>query len=329
MRCARLIWFLLVGAVTGIAPQGAQAQATFTRPIRILVPVAPGGTTDLTARLVANVIGASLGQPVVIENKPGATGRLAAEALKHAPADGSTFLLAPIVVTVLAPLVFRDLHYDPAKDFAPVAQVARYPFALAVRPDHPARTVRELVALAKASPSHATFGTPGAGGVPHLLGVMVARESGVELVHVSYRSLTQVESELMGGQIAAAISAIAEFLELHRAGRLRIIATSGMVRSPLLPEVPTFVEQGFPRVTAVGWNAIYSPAGTPKPLIDRFSVAIVSALRTPEIRDKLTNLGLEPTGTTPEELAAIIAADTARWSPIVSAAGFAADGRKP
>src|SRR5215510_10703727 len=329
MRCARFIQFLLVGAVIGIAPQGAQAQATFTRPIRILVPVAPGGTTDLTARLVANGIGDSLGQPMVIENRPGATGRLAAEALKRAPTDGSTFLFAPIVVTVLAPLVFRDLNYDPAKDFAPVAQVARYPFALAVRPDHPARTVRELVALAKTSPSHATFGTPGSGGVPHLLGVMVARESGVELVHVPYRSLTQVESELMGGQIAAAISAIAEFLALHRAGKLRIIAISGTVRSPLLPQVPTFVEQGFPRVTAVGWNAIYSPAGAPKPLIDRFSVAIVSALRTPDIRDKLTNLGLEPTGTTPEELAAIIAADTARWSPIVSAAGFAADGRKP
>src|SRR5262245_41132071 len=329
MHLARLIRFLLLGAITGIAVQDAQAQATFARPIRILVPVAPGRTTDLTARLLAGSIGESVTQPVVIENRPGATGRLAAEALKYAPADGSTFMLAPIVVTVRAPLVFRDLNYDPAKDFAPVAQVARYPFALAVRPDHPARTVRELLALAKATPSNATLGTPGSGGVPHLLGVMVARESGVELVHVSYRSLTQVESELMGGQIAAAISAIAEFLELHRAGKLRIIATSGTVRSPLLPEVPTFAEQGLPRVSAVGWNAIYSPAGTPKPLIDRFSMAIVRALRTPGIRDKLTGLGLEPTGTTPEELAAIITADAARWSPIVRAAGFAAGQREP
>jgi len=327
MRCAWLIRLALVGAVASIAPYDARAQVTFARPVRILVPVAPGGTTDLTARIIADGIRDSIGQPVVVENRPGATGRVAAEALKRAAADGTTFLLAPIVVTVLAPFVFRDLSYDPAKDFAPVAQVARYPFALAVRADHPARTVPELVAWAKANPSQATFGTPGSGGVPHLLGVMVARASGTDLVHVSYKSLAQVESELIGGQVAAAISAFAEFLALDRAGRLRIIATSGTTRSPLLPAVPTFVEQGFPSVVAIGWNAVYAPAGTPKPLIDHVSVAIVKSLRTPSIRARLTDLGVEPTGTTPDELAAIIAADTAYWAPIVRAAGFAADGR--
>ena len=327
MRCAWLIRFVLVGAVAAIGRPDARAQVTFARPVRILVPVAAGGTTDLTARLVADGIRESVGQPVFVENRPGATGRIAAEALKHAPADGTTFLLAPIVVTVLAPFVFRDLSYDPAKDFAPVAQVARYPFALAVRADHPARTVPEFVTWAKANPSRATFGTPGSGGVPHLLGVMVARASGTDLVHVSYRSLAQVESEVIGGQVTAAISAFAEFLALDRAGRLRIIATSGTMRSPLLPAVPTFVEQGFPSVVAIGWNAVYAPAGTPKPLIDHVSAAIASALRTPSIRDKLMDLGVEPTGTTPDELAAIMAADTAHWAPIVKAAGFAADGR--
>jgi tripartite-type tricarboxylate transporter receptor subunit TctC len=289
--------------------------------------VAAGGTTDLTARLLADGIRESVGQPVVVENRPGATGRIAAEALKHAAADGTTFLLAPIVVTVLAPLVFRDLNYDPSKDFAPVAQVARYPFALAVRPDHPARTVPEFVAWAKANPARATYGTPGSGGVPHLLGVMVGRATGTDLVHVPYRSLAQVESELIGGQIPAAISAFAEFLALDRAGRLRIIATSGIMRSPLLPKVPTFVEQGFPTVVAVGWNAVCAPAGTPKPLIDHLSAAIARTLRTPAIRERLLDLGVEPTGTTPDELAAIIAADTAHWTPIVRAAGFAVDGR--
>jgi tripartite-type tricarboxylate transporter receptor subunit TctC len=325
--CTWLIRFAFLGAVAGVAAPGAQAQVTFVRPIRILVPVAPGGTTDLTVRLLADGIRDFVGQPVVVENRPGATGRIAAEALKRAAADGTTFLLAPIVVTVLAPLVFRDLSYDPAQDFAPVAQVARYPFVLAVRPDHPARTVQEFVAWAKANPSRAMYGTPGSGGVPHLLGVMVARASGTDLVHVSYRSLAQVESELIGGQIPAAISAFAEFLALERGGKVRIIATSGRGRSPLLPAVPTFVEQGFPTVVAVGWNAVYAPAGTPKPLIDHLSAAIVKALRMPSIRDKLTDLGVEPTGTTPDELAAIIAADTAHWAPIVRAAGFSADGR--
>jgi tripartite-type tricarboxylate transporter receptor subunit TctC len=320
-----LILFLLAAA--GFLPPDALAQATFTRPVRILVPVAAGGTTDLTARLVADGIRESIGQPVVVENRPGATGRIAAEALKQAAADGTTFMMAPIVVTVLAPLVFRDLSYDPSKDFAPVAQVARYSFALAVRPDHPTRTVREFVAWAKANPPQATFGTAGSGGVPHLLGVMVGRATGVDLVHVSYRSLAQVESELIGGQIPAAISAFADFLALDRAGKLRIIAMSGTGRSPRLPAVPTFAEQGFPAVVAVGWNAVYAPAGTPKPLIDQLSAAIVRALQAPAIREKFLDLGLEPTGTTPDELAAIIAADTAHWKPIVKAAGFAADGR--
>lgn len=327
MRCIWLIRLVLVGAVAGVAPADAQAQAAFARPVRILVPVAPGGTTDLTARLLADGVRDSVGQPVVVENRPGATGRIAAEALKRAPADGTTFLLAPIVVTVLAPLVFRDLSYDPAKDFAPVAQVARYPFALAVRADHPARTVPELVAWAKANPSQASFATPGSGTLPHLFGVMVARASGADLVHVPYRSLAQIESELIGGQVAAAISGIADFLALGRAGRVRIIATSGTMRSPLLPSVPTFVELGFPSVVAIGWNAVYAPAGTPKPLIDHLSAAIAKAIRTPDIRNKLMDLGVEPTGTTPDELAAIVAADTAHWAPVVRAAGFAADGR--
>jgi tripartite-type tricarboxylate transporter receptor subunit TctC len=327
MRFACLIRLVVACAVAGIAPPDAHAQTTFTRPIKLLVPVAAGGTTDLVARLVAEGIRESVGQPVVVENRPGATGRIAAEALKRAAPDGTTFLLAPIVVTVLAPLVFRDLSYDPAKDFAPVAQVARYSFVLAVRPDHPARTVTEFVAWAKANPQQASFGTAGSGGVPHLLGVMVAHATGTDLVHVSYSSLAQVESELLGGQIPAAISAFADFLALERAGKLRIIATAGIGRSPTLPAVPTFVEQGFPGVVAVGWNAVYAPAGTPKPLIDQVSAAIAKALRTPAIREKLLDLGVEPTGTTPEELAAIIAADTAHWAPIVRAAGFSADGR--
>jgi tripartite-type tricarboxylate transporter receptor subunit TctC len=327
LRRACLIGFAFAAATAASVGLNAHAQVTFTRPIRLLVPVAAGGTTDLSARLLADGVRESIGQPVVVENRPGATGRIAAEALKHAAADGSTFLMAPLVVTVLAPLVFRDLNYDPAKDFAPVAQVARYSFAFAVRPDHPARTVPEFVAWAKANPTEARFGTAGSGGVPHLVGVLVGRATGVNLLHVAYSSLAQVESDLLGGQTAAAISAFADFLALEQAGRLRIIATSGSERSPRLPGVATFAEQGFPAVVAVGWNAVYAPAGTPKPLIDQLSAAIARALRTPALREKLLELGLEPTGTTPDELAAIIAADTAHWAPVVRAAGFSADGR--
>lgn len=326
MRLSRLIRFAFAIVVPALVPPGALAEATFPHPIRILVPVAPGATADVIARLVADGIKDSVGQPVIVENRPGATGRIAAEALKRAAPDGTTFLLSPMVVSVLAPLVVRDLGYDPAKDFAPVAQVARYPLVMAVRPDHPARTVPEFVTWAKANPLQATFGTAGSGSLPHLLGEMVARRTGADLVHVPYSSIGRVESELLGGQIASAIGAAGDFLALERAGKVRIIATSGMQRASRLPGVPTFAEQGLPDVVAMVWSAVYAPAGTPKPLIDRLSRAIARALQMPGIRERFRDFDVEPTGTTPDELGAIIAADTAHWAPIVKDAGLSVWG---
>ena len=183
----------------------------------------------------------------------------------------------------------------------------------------------EFVAWAKANPVRANVGNPGAGSLPHFLGVMLRQAAGVELGQVAYRGVGSLESELMGGQIAAGISAVSDLVPLHRAGKLRILATSGAVRSPLLPEVPTFRQQGYPSVEAVGWHGVYAPAGTPRPVIDRLSSAIVAALQIPALRDRFIALGLEPTGTTPDALAAIMAADTARWRPIIKASGFTAE----
>jgi tripartite-type tricarboxylate transporter receptor subunit TctC len=228
-------------------------------------------------------------------------------------------------VPVLGPLVFRKLGYDPAKDFAPVAQVATFRYALAVGPNHPARTGPEFVAWARAHRSQASFGTAGAGSVPHFFGVMVSQTAGVDMIHVPYKGAMPMTADLMGGQIAAGIDALANLIELHRAGKVRILATSGVDRSPLSPTVPTFREQGLTAFEAVGWIAVYARAGTPKPIVDRLSTAIVDAVHTPATREKLVALGLEPTGTTPEELAVIMAADTARWAPVVKASGFTAD----
>jgi len=308
-----------------IATVDAHAQGQTTRPLRILVPVAAGGTSDITARLIADGMTDATGQPVVVENRPGATGRIAAEALKHAAPDGTTLLLAPIAVAVLAPLAFEQVGYDPVKDFVPVAQVAKFPYAFAVRPDHPARTVPEFVAWAAANPEQASFGTGGSGSLPHLLGVMVGSATGTKLIHVAYKGVAQVEADLMGGQIAASISALGDLIGLHRAGKLRILATSDAERSPLLPAVPTFREQGLATVEGVGWNAVYAPAGTPRPVIDHLSAVIVKFLRTPGVRDKFMSLGIEATGTTPEELAVIMARDTAHWAEVVRAAGFSGD----
>ena len=325
MPLARILCLLLSGAVAAVAPAGAHAQNRAQQPLRILVPLPAGSTSDVVARLIADGVRNAVGRPVIIENKPGASGRIAADALKHAAPDGKTLMLAPIAVPVIGPLVFKKLGYDPVKDFAPVAQVATYEFALAVAADHPARTVSELVAWAKANPARATLGTPGAGSLPHFLGVMLGQAARIELAHVAYKGVAPLEAELMSGQIAAGISALSDLVALHRAGKLRILATSGAARSPLLPEVPTFRQQGYPAVEAAGWHGVYAPAGTPQPVIDQLSTAIVAALRTPELREKFLALGLEPTGTTPQTLAAIMAADTARWAPIIKAAGFTAE----
>ena len=298
------------------------AQNRAQQPLRMLVPVPAGGTSDLVARLIADRLREDLGRPVVVENKPGATGRVAIAAFKSAAPDGTTLLFAPIALPVIGPLVFKTPGYEPAKDWAPVGQVARYEFAFAVAADHPARTVPEFVAWAKVNLARASVGNPGAGSLPHFLGAMIGRVAAIELVHVAYKGVAPLEAELMSGQIAAGISASSDLIPLHRAAKLRILATSGAERSPLLPAVPTFREQGYPSIEAVGWHGVYAPTGTPQVLIDRLSSAIVAALQTPELREKFTALGLEPTGTSPQALAAIMAADTARWAAIIKASGF-------
>jgi tripartite-type tricarboxylate transporter receptor subunit TctC len=268
----------------------------------------------------------ALGKPVIVVNKPGAGGRIAAQALKDALPDGTTLLLTPMFVTVLAPLVYEHLAFDPVKDFAPVAQAANFQIALAVSASHPATSVGELVAWAKTSNGdQVNFGTAGAGSQPHFFGLMVGEATGLDVVHIPYKGAAPMESDLMGGRIPVGISALSDLLALHRAGRVRIIATSGEKRSPLLPSVATFQEQGFPRVEGIGWLAFYAPAGTPKATIEHWSRVVAIGVQAPDISARLIDLGLEPTGTTPEELARIMAADTARWAPIVKASGFVAN----
>ena len=314
-----------MSALIAVEPSHAQSEGLIKEPIRILVPLPPGGTSDITARLLADSLRESLGRPVFVENRPGATGRIAAEALKGAAPDGATFLLAPMAVIVWAPMVFKRLAYDPLKDFAPVSQVAKIHYAFAVSPTHQARTVAQFVAWAQANSGQANYGTPGTGSVSHFLGSLFGREAGLEMVHVAYRGANSLTTELMGAQVPCAISALSDLIELHRAGRIRIIATAGSERSPILPAVPTFKEQGFPRVEGVGWIGLYAPAGTAKPVIDQLAMAVAKALRTSAVSERLINLGIEPTGTTPEELASIMAADTARWAPIIKASGFTID----
>jgi tripartite-type tricarboxylate transporter receptor subunit TctC len=322
----RIVRPLALACVAALALGALPARADVDKPVRLLVGFAPGGSADIAARLIADRIKGDLHQPVVVENRPGAGGRLVADVVKNAPADGSVLMLTPIVVTVLAPMVFSKLSYDPVADFAPVAQVANFQFALSVNANHPAKTMQELVAWYKANPSKANYGSPAAGSLPHFFGVMIARGTGVDLIHVPYNGGGPMMNALIGGdQIAAGIDTLVEHVEQYRAGRVRILATSGATRSPLLPEVPTFTEAGLAGIEGTAWFGVYAPAKTPDATVRQLNAAINKALASGELRERLTKLGLEPAGGSPADLSARMAQDTARWAPIVKASGFRGD----
>ena len=301
------------------------AVAQVDKPVRLLVGFAPGASTDTAARLLADRMKDELKQPVSVDNKPGAGGRIAAEMLKNAPADGSTIMITPIVVPVLAPLVFSKLPYDPVVDFAPIAQVATFQFALSVNASHPAKNVQELVAWFKANPAQANYGTPAPGSLPHFFGVMLARSAGLDLVHVPYNGGGPLMTALICNQVSAAIDTLVDQIELHRTGKIRLIATSAAQRSPLLPDVPTFGEAGLKGVEGTAWFAVYAPAKTPDAAVMQINAAINKALASLELRERFAKLGLEPTGGSPADLTAAMKRDTERWAPIVKASGFRGD----
>jgi tripartite-type tricarboxylate transporter receptor subunit TctC len=310
-------------AVLGLA--AAASAVAQDGPIRILVGFAPGGESDVIARLLVDRMRTSLGVPVIVENRPGAGGMLAAEALKNAAPDGKTLMIAPIAVTVFAPLTHANIRYDPIKDFAPVSLAANFQMALAVGPGSPAKTLPEYIAWVRATPTKATYGVPLAGGPTHFFGVMLARATGVDLAAVPYKGSAPFVNDLVGGQVPAGITVLSQLLKLNDAGKVRVLATSGSQRSTVAPDIPTFKELGFAAIEGTGWQAFHTTAGTPRETIDRLALAIASAIKAPEVSERLAALGLEPVGSTPDELARRVAEDTAKWAPIVKASGFRAD----
>lgn len=313
---------ILLGALGFAALSGVAGQE---RPIRILVGFPPGGGSDLIARLAAEHMKVALAAPVVVENKPGAGGMLAAEALKSAQPDGRTLMVSPIAVTIFAPLVSAKLRYDPFADFAPVSLAASYQLALAVGPASPAQTMNEYIEWVRTDRARGAYGVPTIGGPPHFFGVMLARATGLELVSVPYKGGTPLVADLVGGQVPAAITSLADFASHQQSGRLRVLGTSGAKRSAVAPGVPTFSELGFAGIEGDGWQAFHTTAGTPRATVERLSAVVASAIRSPNIRDKLLALGLEPVGSTAEELARRMAADLAKWAPVVKASGYRAD----
>ena len=314
----------LLLSAAALATPAAWAQAD-KPPLRILVGFPPGGSADTIARLLAERLPAQLGgQSVVVDNKPGAAGRIAIDQLKNAAPDGNTVLVMPSGPVVLFPHVYKKLSYDVNKDLAPISQLAGFQFCVVSGPKSNVKTVPEMIARAKADPSTATYGSSGSGTVPHFLGLMIGEAAGIELQHVPFQGGAPAMNALLGGHIGYTMDVVTEALEQHRAGKVRVIAVAGAQRAPQLPEVPTLREQGV-AMDASAWFAMYGPGGLPAAQAQRLSLAVQAALKEPAFAQRMSALGLEPIGSTPEQLLAVQRADFAKWAKPVKVSGFQAD----
>ncbi len=318
-------WKFLCAALSlAVAAAVSPAQAQMSeKPIRIVFPYAAGGAGDALARLLAEELRVAMNRPVIVENKTGAAGRLGVLEVVKAPKDGDTILLTPIAPTAVHQHVFDDLPYNPDKDLVAVAQIAKFEFGIGVGPEVPAKNLKELVAWMKANPTKTSFGSPGAGALPHFFGILFGKSAGVEMVHVGYRGSAIALTDVLGGQIPMIVTTTSDLLGAHKSGRIRILATSDSERSPLVPEVPTFKESGFD-IVGTSWYAVYAPAGTPNEVVQRYAKIFSDALKKPELKQRLLELGLYATGSTPEEIAAIHKKDSAFWGEAVKISGFKA-----
>ena len=311
---------LLAGALSALA----QAQTYPDHPLRLVVPFATGGTSDILARFVAPPLWAALGQPVVVDNRPGAGSNVGNEIVAKAPADGYTLLMAtPALASNQA--LYGKLNYDPIANFTPVTLVAEIPIALVVHPSMPTKSVRELIALAKAQPGKLNFGSSGNGGIGHLVGEMFKSATGINMVHVQYKGNGPALVDLMSGVLNLTFTDIAGGMPYIKAGKMRPLAIASKHRSTQLPAVPTMIEAGVPGFEASTWFAVFATGGTPQPVINRLNTEIVKSLQSPDMRDKLTNLGCEVVGNKPEELAAFLKAEMAKWSKVIKESGAKID----
>jgi tripartite-type tricarboxylate transporter receptor subunit TctC len=292
--------------------------------LKVLVGFPAGVSIDVVSRIVADKLGEELKRTVIIDNRAGAGGRLAADVLKSAAPDGNTVMVTPIVVPVLAPMVFSKLNYDPKKDFAPVVRLCDFGFALAVSPQTPARTLKEYVAWIKANPQNASFGSPAAGSLPHFFGEMIGSALGVDMIHVPFNGGSALQAAVLGNHVPAGIDVVMEWEQNAKAGKVKVLATSGETRSAVLPDVPSFKEQGYTDIVGKGWFAMYAPARTPAAEVEQINRAVNKVLGRPDVRERFLSLGLDVGGGSAAELQRTMDADTQRWGPVVKKSGFKA-----
>jgi tripartite-type tricarboxylate transporter receptor subunit TctC len=313
-------------AATAAAGVGRRAFAQAKRPLHLVVGFPAGGGTDVIARILAERLRVPFASGVIVENKPGAAARVSVDYVKNAEPDGSVVLFTPDFPITLYPHSFRSLSYDPLRDLSPVAPAARSMLTYIVGPAVPAnvRSLADFVQWCKAHSESATYATTAAGGTPHFVGVMLASAAGIAMTPVHYRGGAPALQDLIGGHVPAGVNPISETLSQARSGTLRILAVTGARRSPFLPDVPTMREQGYD-VVAEAWLGAFVPAATPGATVQALGAAINEAARAPDMAESLAKFGNEPVFQTPQEFAATVRADIARWGPVVKASGFVAE----
>ena len=315
---------LAFAALAMLCTGGAAAQAGYpNKPIRMIVPFAAGGSTDNLARTMAQKLSELLGQPVIVDNRPGGNAIIGSEALTKAAPDGYTIMMTSVDHTVIPQLL--PTPYDPVKDFAPVGAVSYTQLLLVVNPSVPANNLQELIAYAKANPGKLNYASSGSGGVPHLTGEMFASQTGIKMQHIPYKGGGPAMIDLVGGQVQLTFAIPINAIPHIKNGKLRPIAITGASRNEALPQVPTFTEGGVPGLDVKTWFAVFAPVGTPKPIVDKLSEDIRKALAMPDVKEKLAAQGMEPYVTTPDEFAAIVKADVAKYGQVIKAGNIKID----
>jgi tripartite-type tricarboxylate transporter receptor subunit TctC len=320
MYATRTIVALALAFATSFLAGGSLADDYPSHPIRLIVPYAPGGGADGVARVVAKRVGETIGQPIVIENRGGAGSIIGTDMVAKADPDGYTLLLGQSGPISINPAVYKDLRYDPVKDFAPVTMTTAYPYILVVNAKSPAKSLQELVSLAKSKPGALNYGTTGIGAANHLVTELFSSKAGIKMAHVPYRGTALAVADLIGGQVDIVFGDPISVLSHLQGGTLRALAVSSKQRSPVAPDVPTISEGGYPGFDAIAWHGILAPARTPESIVAKLNAEIVKALRDPETKALLTSQAMQTVGNSPDEFAAFIKQDIAIWKAVATEA---------
>ena len=311
-------------AIAVVCAAPAQAQTFPERPMRMIVPFAPGGIADIVARIVGQKMGETLGQTVVIDNRTGAGGAIAGETVAKARPDGYTILLCSSSVAVINPLLAATTPYDPQRDFAPISLVSYAPFVLLVQPSSPLNSVRDLIAAARAKPGTITFGSAGMGSASHLAGELFKSAAKVDLTHVPYKGTAPAAAALLAGDIQLSVDSITAALPHLKSGRLRALGITARKASALAPDIPTVSDSGVPGFEGITWQGMCAPAATPRPVMQVLGKAVAGAVKSPDVAQRFASLGVEGVGNNPEEFRAFIRSEHARWEKVIREAGIKA-----